>query len=44
MLRFYFDNQRLHETDTPAGVDLEEDDQIDVHGYVDGGGKETNFC
>jgi hypothetical protein len=36
-VRFYFDGERLQDTDTPAKLELQDDDLIDVQGEVDGG-------
>jgi hypothetical protein len=36
-LRFFFDNTRIQKTDTPASLDMEEDDSIDVHQQQLGG-------
>src|SRR5215469_8737159 len=30
-LRFFFDDHRIQKTDTPGGLEMEEDDCIDVH-------------
>jgi hypothetical protein len=36
-LRFFFDNTRIQKTDTPASLDMEEDDIVDVHQQQLGG-------
>lgn len=37
-VRFRFDGQPINETDTPAGLDMEDDDTIDVFQQQTGGG------